>query len=402
MALQLWKKALLAINGQVGSLQHSRCSQFRFLGRFFASDVESKFVTSESASMLPGRQLLLHRWKGSAPYRFYSTAGSASQTALIRQLRERTSAPMKDVKDALVQCQWDQEAAFTALRKRGLAAASKKASRVAAEGLLALAEKSGAAAIVEINSETDFVARNDIFQHLALHVARAALSLDTSSTPSQPTTINIQDLEAAKIVLEHPKLNGEATVYDAIREAAVVMGENLMLRRGYQLRTSSGVVSSYLHMNQQAGLARTAGLITLETQEGSPQIPLEALSREGASLAMHVVAACPLFLSKDHATPEILERERDIYLSQAASSNKPEAVIEKMVEGRLQKYIEDVALLEQKFVLNEKINVRMVLDNLSKEIGLPINVGCFLRLQVGEGIEREEKSFAAEVAASVA
>lgn len=310
---------------------------------------------------------------------------------------------MKDVKAALVQCNWDIEAAFTELRKKGLAAVSKKASRVASEGLLALSEKGGAAAIVELNSETDFVARNEIFQHLASKVASAALSLSaaSSSAASQATAIDLEALQATRIKLEHPKLKFETTVQEAIQETAAIMGENLLLRRGFFMSTTSGVVSTYLHASHQPGLGRTAGLVTLDVKGGSIEIPSKSLGHVGGSLAMHIVAAQPLFLSKDLVTPEVWEREKDILLSQVANSNKPEAILKKTIEGRLRKYTEEVVLLEQKFVMNDKITVRMVLEDLSKEVGAPVDIGCFLRLDVGEGLRQEEQGSPTEVAAQV-
>lgn len=310
---------------------------------------------------------------------------------------------MKDVKAALVQCDWDVEAAFTELRKKGLAAVSKKASRVATEGLLALSEKPGVATIIELNSETDFVARNEIFQHLALRVASAALSISSasSSVRSQATAIDLQALESVRIKLEHPKLNCEATVHEAIHEAAAIMGENLRLRRGFCVSTKSGVVSSYLHMSPQAGLGKTAGLLALDVKEGSIQLPSELFSSVGGSLAMHVVAARPLFLSKECVTSEVWEREKNIILSQVAGTNKTEAILNKMVEGRLRKYAEEVILLDQKFVMNDKITVRDVLQDLSKQAGVSVDVGCYLRLDVGESVEREESAASAEVTAQV-
>uniref|UniRef100_A0A0D6R8N7 Elongation factor Ts, mitochondrial n=1 Tax=Araucaria cunninghamii TaxID=56994 RepID=A0A0D6R8N7_ARACU len=333
--------------------------------------------------------------------RSYSAeVGAAKQVNLIKQLRERTSAPMKDVKASLLSCNWDLEAAYTDLRKKGIAGISKKASRVAAEGTLALAQYEKLAAVVEINCETDFVARNEMFQYLALSVARSLLAME--SLPkflSQAGTIDPKVLEEMKIILDHPKLSGETTVQNAIMEVAAMMGENMKLRRGFALSSTTGVVLSYLHASPQPGLGRIAGLLTLESENGSA--PCDVLQNVGSNLAMHVVASRPLFLSKDHVSAEALEAERDILKTQAAASGKPQAAIEKMVEGRLRKYVEDVALLEQKFVMNDKVNVKLVLEDLSKEVGQKIRVGRFLRVEVGEGIQRQETDFASEVAAQV-
>ncbi|GLJ07808.1 hypothetical protein SUGI_0074470 [Cryptomeria japonica] len=332
--------------------------------------------------------------------RYSVEAGVSEQANLIKQLRERTSAPMKDVKAALVTSNWNLEAAYTELRKKGIAGASKKASRIAAEGTLALAEDEKTAAVIEINCETDFVARNEIFQYLALSIARSVLTMESLPKDlSQAGTINPKVLEEMKIKLDHPKLSGETTVQNALMEVAAIMGENVKLRRGFALSSTTGIVSSYLHASPQPGLGRMAGLLTLEAENGGA--PSDALQRVGLNVAMHIVASRPQFLSKDHVSTEALEAERDILKTQAAVSGKPQAAIEKMVEGRLRKFVEDVALLEQKFVMNDKVNVKSVLDDLSKEVGQQIKVGSFLRVEVGEGIQRKETDFASEVAAQV-
>ncbi|MCO5572643.1 hypothetical protein L7F22_026401 [Adiantum nelumboides] len=328
--------------------------------------------------------------------RNYGTEGAASQTTLIRQLREKSSAPIKNVKAALVQCNWDMEAAFTELRKKGLAAVSKKASRAATEGLLALSKKPGMASIIELNSETDFVARNDIFQHLASRVAQAALSLcDTSTSKGRlpgTSVIDLHALESVRIKLEHPKLISEGTVQEAIQEAASIIGENLKLRRAFLVSSNSGLVSSYLHASLQPGLGKTAGLLTLETKNGSVKAPLELMSSVGESLAMHIVAARPLFLSKECVTKEVWEHEKSIILSQVSGSNKPEQILNKMVEGRLRKYAEEVVLLDQKFAMDDKVTVKQVVEDLSKKAGIAVEVGCYLRMEVGETAEREEST----------
>lgn len=337
--------------------------------------------------------------------RGYSVAGAAGGTTLlIKQLRERTGAPMKDVKAVLQQCEWDPEAAFTELRKRGLAAASKKAGRVSADGLLGVAREGRTAAVVEINSETDFVARNDLFQHLVSQVAQVALGVNSSPTsPWEADVISTEALGEVKVRLSHPKLEGESTVQEAVAEVGSIMGENVRLRRGFRMSsTESGVLCSYLHSTAQPGLARIVGLLTLEPEEkceGSSEAELQAL---GSSLTMHVVAQRPLFLSKETVSAEALSRERDILRSQALASGKPEKFVDKMVDGRIRKYLEDVALLEQKYVLEETKTVKAVLSDLSKLQGGKYTIGRFLRMEVGEGIERVEKDFASEVAAQAA
>ncbi|XP_059451712.1 elongation factor Ts, mitochondrial [Corylus avellana] len=330
--------------------------------------------------------------------RRFSSEGSSSsnQMNLIRQLRERTSAPMKDVKAALIESNWDIEAAQRELRKRGKVLASKKSARTAAEGLLALAQSENRAALIELNCETDFVARNDIFQHLALSLAKQALLVEGVSQPGAGVFhVGPENLEDLKLNLEHPKISGVTTVQNAITEVAAMMGENVKLRRGFVMSTSSnGVLSTYLHTSPQPGLGRIAGILTLEVEDGNPQ--LDALQRVGSELAMHVVATKPIFLTKDLVSTDALESEREILKSQAETTGKSQMAIDKMVEGRLRKYFEDVVLMEQKFVMNDTVNVKTLLDNLSKEVGSPVKIGSFFRMEVGDGIQRLEESSASE------
>uniref|UniRef100_A0A453S666 Elongation factor Ts, mitochondrial n=1 Tax=Aegilops tauschii subsp. strangulata TaxID=200361 RepID=A0A453S666_AEGTS len=288
--------------------------------------------------------------------RFSSEVPASEQMNLIKQLRERTCAPIKDVKASLVSCNWDIEDAQKDLRKRGVISAAKKSSRTAAEGLLAIAQDEKRAVVVELNCETDFVARNDVFQYLASSLAKMALSAQDPGKlvfPFAPAY-----LENMSINLDHPKLSGETTVQNAVTEVAAMVGENVKLRRGFMLSTTGhGVVSSYLHTCPQPGLGRIAGLITLEAEDSSAS--LDALKRVGSSIAMHIVAAKPLFLSKELVSAAALENERDVLRTQAESSGKPQMAIEKMVEGRLRKYFEDVVLLEQKYVVNDSTNIKV-------------------------------------------
>lgn len=326
---------------------------------------------------------------------YSAEVGSTEQVGLIKQLRERTSAPMKDVKAALVDCNWDLEAAYTELRKKGIAGASKKGARIAAEGMLALAQDEKVAAVIELNCETDFVARNEIFQYLAHSVAKSALTMETLPKPfSESATLDLKLLGEMNIILDHPKLTREITVQDAIMEVAAIMGENVKLRRGFALSCANGVVSSYLHTSPQPGLGRIAGLLTLECGNLHVPLPTEVLQRVGSNLAMHVVAARPLFLAKSHVTAETLEAERDILKTQAAASGKPQAAIEKMVRGRLRKFVEEIVLLEQKFVMNDKVRVQSVLEDLSEDVRQLMRVGRFLRVEVGKDIQRKETPFA--------
>ncbi|XP_022728023.1 elongation factor Ts, mitochondrial-like [Durio zibethinus] len=329
--------------------------------------------------------------------RFSSQApSSAEQMGLIKQLRERTSAPIKDVKASLVDCNWDIEAAQKDLRKRGKVLAMKKSSRTAAEGVLALAQNEGKAAIIELNCETDFVARNEIFEYLALALAKQALLVENSSQQAPGVfSFGPECLEDFKLNLEHPKVSGETTVQNAVTEVAAMMGENVKLRRAFVMSTSShGVVSAYLHRSSQPGLGRIAGILSLEVENGNSH--LDALQKVGSELAMHIVATKPLFLTKEFVTSDALNNEREILRSQAESTGKPQMAIEKMVEGRLRKYFEEVVLMEQKYFLNDSLSIKTILDNLSKEVGSPLKIGNFCRMEVGEGIQRLEASNADE------
>ncbi|RAL49217.1 hypothetical protein DM860_014435 [Cuscuta australis] len=330
------------------------------------------------------------------PLRSYSTDVSAvDQMSLIKLLRERTSAPIKEVKAALVGTNWDIDAAQKELRKRGVVLASKKSSRTAAEGLLALAQDERRAALVELNCETDFVARNEIFQYLALSLARSALLVEGSQQASGSIHFGPEFLEGVKLNLDHPKLNGERTVQNAISEIAAMMGEHVKLRRGFAIANpSQGIMATYLHTSPQQGIGRIAGILSLEVED--PNAPLDAVRHIGSELAMHVVAAKPLFLTRENVSTDALENEREILKSQAESTGKPAMAIEKMVEGRLRKYYEDVVLMEQKFVVNDKLDIKTVLSNLAKEVGSPVKIGSFLRVEVGEGLHSLEECDGAE------
>ncbi|KAL4309036.1 hypothetical protein GQ457_01G045890 [Hibiscus cannabinus] len=319
-------------------------------------------------------------------------ASSAEQISLIKQLRERTSAPIKDVKASLVDCNWDIEAAQKELRKRGKVLAMKKSSRTATEGLLALAQSEGRAAVIELNCETDFVARNEIFEYLALALAKKALLVENSSQPVPGVfSFGPECLEDLKLNLDHPKISGETTIQNAVTEVAAMMGENIKFRRGFVMSASSpGVVSAYLHRCPQPGLGRIAGILSLEVENEISQ--LDALQKVGSELAMHIVAAKPLFLTKEFVTSDVLNNEREILKSQAESTGKSQIAIEKMVEGRLRKYFEEVVFMEQKYFLNESLSIKKILDNLSKEVGSTVKIGNFFRMEVGEGIQRLESS----------
>jgi translation elongation factor Ts len=321
---------------------------------------------------------LLRRTSPHRPWASLLAAAFSTESAVqIKALRERTGAPIKDVKAALQQCGWDAEAAIMELRKKGLTAASRKTSRTATDGLLAVASNShGVTAVVEINSETDFVARNEMFRHLATRVARAALGVHGDHSASgNAASIDLHALQAVRMKLEHEKLSGEATVQEAVTEVAAIVAENVVLRRGFLVSSSpSGIVSSYLHASAHPGLARVVGLVTLESEQGSLKNEEAEL---GTALAMHVVAAKPLFLSKDVVPETFLHRETDIFRSQALASGKPANVVEKMVQGRLRKYFEETVLLDQKFVINDAVNVQAVLNDHHKQTGRRVGISNF-------------------------
>lgn len=291
-----------------------------------------------------------------------------------------------------MECNWDIEAAQKELRRRGVYLASKKSSRTATEGLLALAQSDSKAAVIELNCETDFVARNEIFQYMALSLAKLALSAEASSQQvAEAFPVTLEYLESLKLHLDHPKISGEKSVQEAVTELAAMMGENVKLRRGFAMsKTSPGVISTYLHSSPQPGLGRIAGILSLEVENSHADVT--ALQRVGSELAMHVVASKPLFLSKEFVSTEALDNEREILRSQAEASGKPKMAIDKMVEGRMRKYFEEVVLLEQKYVVDDTKHVKSVLDDLSKEVGSPVKIANYVRLEVGEGIERQEES----------
>ena len=300
--------------------------------------------------------------------------------ALVKELREKTGAGMMDCKKALTENAGDLETAVDWLRKKGLAAAAKKAGRVAAEGLIGLATEGTRGALVEVNSETDFVARNDKFQSFVGQVA--ALALEAGG-----------DLEALKAAA-YPGTG--RTVDEELTQLISVIGENLNLRRIAAASVREGVVASYVHNQAAPGLGKIGVLVALES--GGDQDQLAAL---GKQLAMHVAASAPQAIDSGNVDPAALERERDVLAEQARASGKPEEIIAKMVEGRLRKYYEEVRLLEQTFVIDGETKVRKVLDNASTDLGTAVTVNAFYRFQLGEGIDRGPEDFAGEVAAQL-
>ncbi|HYD38401.1 MAG TPA: translation elongation factor Ts [Allosphingosinicella sp.] len=298
--------------------------------------------------------------------------------ATVKELRERTGAGMMDCKKALNETGGDMEAAIDWLRTKGLAAAAKKAGRVAAEGLIGVAVLGTMGAVVEVNSETDFVAKNEQFQDFVRNVAQLALA----------TGGDIEELGRA----QYP---GNGTVSEMLTSNIATIGENQSLRRAERLEVGRGVVVSYVHNAVAPGLGKIGVLVALESD--ADQAALETL---GKQLAMHIAAANPLALRGEDLDPALVERERAIAQEKAAESGKPENIVEKMVEGALAKFRKENALLSQLFVIDNKTRIEDVITGEAKRLGADVTLKGFARFQLGEGIERKESDFAAEVAAA--
>lgn len=303
---------------------------------------------------------------------------AAITAAAVKELRETTGAGMMDCKAALVETEGDMEAAVDYLRTKGLARAAKKASRVAAEGLVGLVADGKQAAMIELNSETDFVARNEQFQSLVMGVAKTALGTDGSVDAVEAATLDGSD----------------KTVDASIKDAVATIGENMNLRRVAKLSVNEGVVASYVHSSVAPGLGKIGVLVALESSGKAA-----ALAGVGRQVAMHVAATTPLSLSVDDMDPAVVERERHVFSEQARESGKPENIIEKMVEGRIRKFFEESVLLNQSFVMNPDVTVAQAIKDAEGDVGAPINMTAFALFKLGDGIEKEEEDFAAEVAA---
>lgn len=299
--------------------------------------------------------------------------------AQVKELRDLTGAGMMDCKAALTETNGNMEEAVDWLRKKGISKADKKAGRTAAEGLIGVDSGVREAAVVEVNSETDFVARNAAFQEIVANVAKVALAYGATEA-----------VAAAK----YP--GSDKSVTDTIKDAVGTIGENLGFRRSAKLTVPHGAVATYVHNAVADGLGKLGVLVAIETT-GNEQAA-NAFARQ---VAMHVAATNPMALTAEQIDPAAVEREKAIFSDQARQSGKPEAIIEKMVEGRLRKFYEEVVLLKQAFVLNPDITVEKALKDAEKDIGAPAKITAYLRFALGEGIEKEETDFAAEVAAAV-
>ncbi len=299
--------------------------------------------------------------------------------ALVKDLREKTGAGMMDCKKALTQTDADIEAAVDWLRKNGLAAAAKKSGRVASEGIVGVAIEAGVGAVVEVNAETDFVARNETFQDFVGKVAKIALDVG-------------DDIEAIKRAVFPGSDN---TVAEQMTHLISTIGENMNLRRAALLKVENGVVGSYIHNSMAPGLGRIGVLVAVNSEAETGT--LETL---GKQLAMHVAASAPLAVSRDELDPAIVEREKNVLSEQARESGKPEQIIEKMVEGRLVKFFKDVCLADQTFIIDGESTVSKAVEEAAGKSGKPIQIGGFVRFALGEGIEKKEEDFASEVAAA--
>ncbi|MDO6964072.1 translation elongation factor Ts [Rhizobium alvei] len=297
---------------------------------------------------------------------------------MVKTLREKSGAGMMDCKKALSETNGDIEAAIDWLRAKGIAKADKKSGRTAAEGLIGIASMGHKAVVVEINSETDFVARNDAFQDLVRGVAQVALSTDGS----------VDAISAAA----YPATG--KSVSDSIKDAIATIGENMTLRRAAMLEVEHGVVATYVHNAAGDGIGKLGVLVALKSV-GDKAV----LTSIGRQVAMHIAATNPLAVRAEEVDPAVAERERAVFIEQSRASGKPDNIIEKMVDGRMRKFFEEVALLSQSFVINPDLTVAAAIKEAEKEAGAAIEVVGMARLLLGEGVEKEETDFAAEVAA---
>ncbi len=300
---------------------------------------------------------------------------TAITASMVKELREKSGAGMMDAKKALEETGGDMEAAVDFLRKKGLAKAEKKSSRTAAEGLVSVATSGTTGVAVEVNSETDFVARNDQFQGFVRNLTDKAMN----------EASNLEELMEADM--------GGKSVKDTLTDLIATIGENMSVRRMEKLSVGKGAVVSYVHNAVADNLGKIGVLVALES-EGN-QTKLEEL---GKQLAMHVAAAFPKYLDRDSVDPEAAEREKNVLREQAMAEGKPAEIVEKMLEGRMRKFYEEICLLDQTFVMDGETKVSKVLENAAGDVGAPVKLTAYTRVQLGEGIEKEEEDFAAEVA----
>ncbi len=293
--------------------------------------------------------------------------------SMVKELREKSGAGMMDAKKALEETGGNMEEAVDYLRKKGLAKAEKKSSRTAAEGLVAIISEGAKGAVVEVNSETDFVARNESFQTFVNNVAQKALQAD-----------NLEALMAADY-------DGKS-VQDTLTNLIATIGENMSIRRMETLSVNDGAVVGYVHNAAAPNLGKIGVLVALEST--GDKAKLEAL---GKQIAMHVAAAFPKYLKRDDVDASEMEREKNVIREQALAEGKPAEIVEKMLEGRMRKFYEEICLLDQTFVMDGETKISKLLENAAADVGAPVELKAYARYQLGEGIEKEAEDFAAEV-----
>ena len=302
--------------------------------------------------------------------------------AKVKELRESTGAGMLDCKKALVETNGDMEQAVDWLRKKGLASAAKKSSRVAAEGLVAVAVDGNKGAIVEVNSETDFVAKNEMFQEYVEDAAKVALA-------SHGDICDMKNFNCPKC---------GKTFAERLTDLIAKIGENMTLRRAQMVEVDNGVIASYVHNVTRGNLGKIGVLVALESNAADKA----KLAELGKHLAMHIAASRPLFQTIASVYPAAVEREKAIFSEQAKASGKPENIIEKMIEGRIKKYYDEVVFEEQAYIMDPDKKIKQVIADTAKELGADIKVKEFVCFKLGEGIQKKEEDFAAEVAAQLA
>ncbi len=297
--------------------------------------------------------------------------------ALVKELREKSGAGMMDCKKALTETDANLDAAVDWLRTKGLAAAAKKSARIAAEGLVAFKVDGTKGAVAEVNSETDFVARNEQFQSFVGAVAEAAFTVG-------------EDVDAIKSA---PYPGGTKSIEETLTENIATIGENQSIRRARTLEVDEGVVVPYMHNAVTAGMGKIGVLVALKSAADAA-----VLTSLGKQIAMHIAATNPASLNEASLDPDMVEREKAVQIEKAKESGKPMEIIDKMIVGRMRKYMEEVVLLSQAFVMDPDTKVGKVIENAAKEAGTPIELVDYVRMELGDGIEKKEEDFAAEVA----
>ena len=300
---------------------------------------------------------------------------------LVKELRDKTGAGMMDCKNALVETKGNIEESIDWLRKKGISGAEKKSARVAADGVITVSSNAESAALVEINSETDFVSRNPDFQNFAKNVSEIALSHGNT----------IDELKKATY------LDSEKNVEEALTDLIGLIGENIVLRRSYLLRnTDKNIFSSYIHGQVSEGLGKIGVILSIESNESN-----EKIKELGKQIAMHIAASKPIAISSGDVDPQVIDRERAILIEQAKDSGKPDNIIEKMVEGRISKFFSEITLLDQTWVIDGESKVSKIINDLEKDLSCKIFIKDFKYFVLGEGIEVDKKDFATEVAEQI-